>query len=409
MNIPFDELNNVDLVKYIKTYYKKLKLRKSGRVYKCLCPFHEEKSGSLVIFPNNTFKCFGCGEYGTPINFVMKMENLELREACKLLGDNTDIKVELEKPNPYHEAYKDKMTEHANRYHEHLLLDSKAMHYLKDVRGLNDDTIKLFNIGLVPNNEYQIRNDIGGIAGRLSFPIYEHKDYKYAKCIAMGYRVLDENYKGPTKYKNDVNQEGREAEEGVPAQDKRLEGVFIKSKTLFGYHIAARSVRKIGYVIIVEGYMDVASMNQAKVHNVMAPMGTSFTDEQMDMLKNLTDNILIFLDGDDAGINSMFKAIPKLYAKGFNVQMIINKSGVDPADICKKYDFDNKKINNFMLANGKPAMNVIINQEIDRYETFVTKERIKVLTKLEEMFKSVPDSPVKSVMKDTIYKKLEMK
>ena len=280
-SIPVELIKSTaNLVEYISTYYPEIPIKRSGSVHMCCCPFHEENTGSMAVWDNNTYKCFGCQKHGDIISFVMDMENIGFKEACKVIANNVGIEYVLEEPNPVHEEYKDIMNEHNRRYWRNLKVSPIALTYLMEDRKLTEETIDNFRLGYVPIDEYKNRTDIGNIAGRIAFPILENKNSENIKCIGMGYRSLNDV---KPKYINDKN-----------IQDGPLSGVFIKSDNLYGYSHAYKAIKDKGYAIVTEGYMDVISMHQAKICNTVATMGTAFTEKQIDSIKNLTNNYFIY-------------------------------------------------------------------------------------------------------------------
>lgn len=404
-------VEKMPLIDYLNTFYPYIKFKISGYVKKSCCPFHEEDSASFTIWKTYRYKCFGCGETGNVISFVMKKENLSFQEACVMIAENVGVECVLEPPNPYYEEYKKTMTDHARRYCGNLQTNSDALSYLKTKRGLTDETIKKFRLGLVPEYENNNRSDLGGLSGRISFPILENKDIRSAKCIGMGYRTLKDV--GP-KYMNDRNQVGAPEEPATettkyrPAQNINYKGVFIKGNCLYGYAFAYQAIRDSNYAIVVEGYMDTISLHQSNINNVVSCSGIELTEFQMDTLFRLTKNLTFFLDGDKAGIDSMIKKLPALILKGFNVMVIIAEGGRDPGDVCMKLKFDENKIKAYLFKQSRPAMNVIIDRAVSRYEQIVPIERIKAMEELEPFLKIISSSTQREVYKDIMCKRLDM-
>ena len=395
-SIPVDEIKHkVPLPTYIEKHYN-IPLKRSGLVYKAICPFHEENTGSFVIFKNNTYKCFGCGEHGDIITFVEKMENIDFKGACKMIAENENIEYTLEPPNPYHENYKDLMTNHCKRYFNNLRNNKAALDYLINDRKLTAKTISKFGLGYVPLDEYKNRTDIGGISGRISFPIFEDKAFKNAKCIGMGYRTL-KNEK--PKYINDKNKDDPKS---------NLYGVFIKGNCLYGYNYAEEAIRKNGYAIITEGYMDVISLHQSGIINSVGILGTSFTEAQTKKLRNITENILLFLDGDNAGVSNMIRILPMLLKEGFNVKMIIAKNNKDAADICKDNKFNTKKIKDYIYNNSKNAVEYILGLICSDYNDIVITEKRKALKKGIDLISNITNNIDKKLYLSSLYKRLDI-
>jgi DNA primase len=401
--IPIDEIkSSVKIWDIIEKYYQdEIKLRKSGDVYKGYCPFHKHNfdTPSFVVWPKtNKWHCFTDGEGGDVIDFLMKKENLEFKEACKMGADEAGIAYEIVPPNKEHEAYKDRMDEHSRRYWRNLQQSPEALHYLMNQRKLTQATINQFRLGLVPVDEYKVRTDMGGISGRIAFPILESKDIKYAKCIGMGYRQFDPKDTGP-KYINDKNR----TDDRDP-----LKGVFIKGETLYGYPWAHQTIRKNNFAIVVEGYIDVISMHQAGLTNTVGCLGTALTEHQMDTIRKMTRNIILFLDGDKAGIDNMLKVLPQLFEKDFNVLIMIAENNMDAADVCLWKNFDGNAIRQYITDNAKAAMSVVIERETKAYEQIVIRERLKAVRAVSALIEKIPAAERK-VYEDLLYKRLDIK
>ena len=401
--IPIDDIkSSVKIYTLIEKYYQdRIQLRKSGSVYKGLCPFHKEQTPSFVVWPEkNRWKCFGeCEIGGDVIDFIVKMENLSFKEACRMAADEAGIVYVETPPNPVHEAYKDLMDSHTRRYWKNLQGNTVAMSYLTNTRKLTQESITQFRLGLVPADEYKIRTDLGGISTRLSFPIMENKDEKYAKCIGMGYRQFDSKDRGP-KYINEKNHED---------DIDPLKGVFVKGDCLYGYPFAYQEIRKKNHVIITEGYLDVISLHQSGLKNSVGCMGTALTDSQMDQLRKLTRNVILFLDGDNAGVLNMFKKLPDLFDRDFNVMIVIADEGMDAAEVCVKNNFDYNAITSYITKKAKSAMMSVIERSVDNYEQTVVRERMKALREVSPLLEKIKSQGEKDVFKDMLYKRLDIK
>lgn len=389
------------IVDYVKKFYnqKIIITEESATIAKANCIWHQDKeSPSLSFFKNsNTYKCFGCGKHGDLIILVQELEGVGFQNACKIIGDNVGYEVTLTPLNPYHETYKNTMDNHTRRYWYNLRNNYMAQSYLQN-RGITQQTINEFRIGLTDTQEYLFRKEMGGIGYRISFPILEPKN-KNAKCIGMGYRaILDEK----PKYINDTNQDG------VGNKDPLLAGVFIKGNCLYGYTQAYEFIKQSNYVILVEGYMDVISLHQANIKNVVGAMGTSITPAQVILLSRLTKNVLLIMDSDNAGINSMQKILPELYRAGMTVKICILDKGKDPADICFSNNFDNGAIGKIIRDNTIDSMSFILNNTIKDYESIVIQKRKEVLKNMQPIIDSLSGID-RTVYMDVLLKRLDMK
>lgn len=317
-NIIDDILKRTDIVEYIG---KSLKLKRSGNNYFACCPFHKEKSASFSINSvNQFFHCFGCGESGDVVTFVMKYNGLDFIDAVKLLAHNAGVyipendkkisKAEIIKQKEHKATLNDTINKVVQFYQKNLTTSSIASHYLQN-RGLNLAIISKFLLGYVPNNanslttifpDYTnnkflidagltIKNDNGSIyerfRDRIMFPIRNTK----GDVIAFGGRIIA---KGEPKYLNSPETE-----------------LFNKSQELYGLFESGRQIRDKKYVIVVEGYMDVIALFQFGVDNVVATMGTSVTAEHITKLFHLCDDIYFCFDGDKAGHKAAWRALER--------------------------------------------------------------------------------------------------
>lgn len=401
MDIDTDELKTyAPIIPYVKKFYKdKINIvKESKNVAFAPCIWHSEKTASLAFFANGTYKCFGCGEHGDIIKLVQNIENLGFQEACKVIGDNVNYEITLEEPNPAFEAYKDILDNHTRRYWYNLQHNGEALKYLVCERGISKEMIDLFRLGYTDKEEYRYRTDIGGISSKIVFPILEHKR-THPKCVGMAYRGLTDE---KPKYINDINQDGREG------QDPKLTGVFIKGNLLYGMTFAYNGIKANDYLILVEGYLDVISLHQSGITNAVGSMGTTITENQIKAICNATNNVLLFLDGDKAGMSAMLKTIKDLYAAGLNVAVCVLNNGMDPADLCKALDFNNFAIRTEIKNHTKQGIEFVVNNAVEKYENIATTERMKALHCAMPIIDAVQDTAVKELYKSKLFKRLDI-
>jgi DNA primase len=309
--------DRLDIVEVIQGY---VPLKKAGRNYKGLCPFHSEKTPSFVVFPDTgTWHCFGaCGTGGDVFTFLMKQENLDFGEALRVLAQRAGVELEPHSPQVA-EAQKRldllrEINQAAATYFNHLLWHSdeaaRARAYLEQ-RGLNRETIDRFQVGYaldrwdgllryLTDKGYALddvhevgliieRDDKSGyydrFRGRVVFAIRDHR----GRVIGFGGRVLDD---GGPKYLNSPQ---------TP--------LFDKSSVLFGLDQAKAGIRTAGEAVIVEGYMDVLMAHQYGINNVVAQMGTALTEAQLKQLKRHTQRFVLALDSDVAGDQATLRGL----------------------------------------------------------------------------------------------------
>lgn len=338
-----DEVKNrCDIVSVISQY---ISLKNSGSNYSGLCPFHNEKTGSFhVNQKKQIYKCFGCGEGGDVINFIMKIENLDFIEAVKLLAEKNGIEFKTN----LSEADKAKMESiklmqdihlKAARYYFANLINSKnaGYDYLKK-RGLSDKIIKKFGLGYSLNAWNSLMQYLLSIGyekkdlvksglithkengdkyydrfrNRVMFPIFDYR----GNVIGFGGRVLDDSL---PKYLN--------------SPDSLL---FNKRFNLYGLNYAKKSISN-DTLILVEGYMDLISLYEHGIENVVATLGTALTNEQGKLIKRYASTAIISYDSDDAGVKATLRAIEILRGQNINVKVLNLKDCKDPDDFIKKY------------------------------------------------------------------------
>jgi DNA primase len=323
-------------------------LKKRGSRFIGLCPFHNEKTPSFTVTPSlNIYKCFGCGASGDPVKFLMEHEKLTYPDALKYLAAKYHIEIEetfSEKKDDVAADEKDSLyavNSFAQKFFTHYLLEndegkSIGFSYFKE-RGLTEDTIRKFQLGFAPESENALLKSAAesnftfeqlqkaGLAtirnnkqtdffrGRVMFPVHNMT----GKVLAFGGRVLKKD-SGP-KYINTPETE-----------------IYHKSQILYGIFQAKAAIRKQDECILTEGYMDVISLAQAGIENVVASSGTSLTVEQVKLIKRLTPNITILYDGDPAGIKAALRGIDIILEENLNVRIVLLPETEDPDSFVQK-------------------------------------------------------------------------
>ena len=336
--------NIVDLVgKYVK-------LKRAGTNYLGLCPFHTEKSPSFnVSATRNTYHCFGCGAGGTAIRFLMEHDGLQFVEAVKRLAEAAGIHIEesVWDANAEREAKQrsilKKVHEDIAAFYHHLLLTNEvadaARQYLKG-RSITSAVAKNWQMGYAPDNEVLLRqwamkhkysSDILVEAGimaraddgrayprfrhRLMFPIRDDS----GTVVAFSGRVLSPDQKGG-KYVNSPE---------TP--------IFSKSKILFGFDKSKRAIIKAERAIVCEGQLDIIAAFEAGVQNVIAPLGTAFTEEHAKMLRSKVKEVVLCFDSDNAGYKAAERSFQILSPAGLVVKVASLPKGEDPDSMIRKH------------------------------------------------------------------------
>lgn len=343
-----------DIVEVISDY---VTLRKKGVNYQACCPFHNEKTPSFVVSPSKgVYKCFGCGKGGNAITFVMEHESLSYAEALKTVARKYGIEVqerEMTNEDKERENRRESMmavNDFAAKYfvNEMTRTDegrSVALSYLRG-RGVSDEMIARFQLGYCPSagdamsrealakgykEEFlvdtglTIKRETGGyydrFCGRVIFPVHTVS----GRVTAFGGRTMRSD-KNVAKYVNSPESE-----------------VYSKKSVLYGLFFAKKAIQQQDCAIMVEGYLDVISMHQAGVENVVASSGTSLTVEQIQLIKRFTKNMTVIYDGDSAGLKASLRGIDMILREGMNVRVVQLPEEDDPDTFARRHTSEQLK------------------------------------------------------------------
>ena len=345
-----------------------VQLKRAGSNFKGLSPFHEEKSPSFVVSPSKQiWKDFSTGKGGTAISFLMEIESFTYPEALRHAAKKYGIEIE-ENVREYSEEEKQSQTERdllykihevANDFFQNQLWESEegkmiAYSYFKE-RELRDDIIKKFQLGYSPEKKNaftefalekayskdileksglsifpeNLPSGIDRFRDRVVFPIHSFS----GRVLGFGARILKNNVK-TAKYLNSPETE-----------------IYHKSSVLYGLNQSKQSISRKNLCLLVEGYMDVVSLHQSGIENVVASSGTSLTTEQIKLIKRLTENVTILFDGDKAGIKASFRSIDMLLSEGMNIRVLLFPDGDDPDSFARKHP--QEYVENFIDKEAK--------------------------------------------------------
>lgn len=348
MRIPENTINEIrntaNVLDIISGY---VQLRKRGKNYVGLCPFHQEKTASFTVSEEKQiFNCFGCGVGGNVFKFLMEYKNLSFVEAVQEVAETVGIKINYDKDTyseeqSIQEAYFD-INVFTAKYFSNNLLNSKdgeiARSYFKN-RNIKVQTQKQFGLGYArqewenllfyfQENKIDLekalelglidKRDDGGFydkfRGRIIFPIFSPN----GRVIAFGGRILEEAK--VAKYLN--------SPESI---------IYSKRRSLYGLFHSKEEIRSSSKAILVEGYMDLISLFQHGIKNVVASSGTSLTDDQAQLLSRFTKNIIVLFDADDAGQKAALRSIEILLKQDFDVRVVLLPDKEDPDSFINKY------------------------------------------------------------------------
>lgn len=346
-----------DIVEVVSGY---VSLKKSGRNFKGLCPFHSEKTPSFMVSPEKQiYHCFGCGVGGNVFNFLTKIDNITFVEAIKKLGERASINVfegfssypdeRAEERKALYNLYERVM----NFYHDSLLQNKEsigAREYLGK-RGITPHIIDKFKIGyaskrgdallkefLGKNYSLDLLKKSGLISfsekrkrfldffwNRIIFPIFDSQ----GRIVAFGGRVIDGSL---PKYINSSES-----------------AIYNKRKVLYGLNFASAKIRDLKQVLVLEGYIDVLTTHQYGMENAVATLGTALTSEHINILKRYTEQVVIVYDSDTAGVSAALRGVEQLIDSGLKIKVIALPQGLDPDDLFRK---KGREVFNNLLENS---------------------------------------------------------
>jgi DNA primase len=352
--IPYETVDRIiDAARIEEVVGDFVTLKRRGANYTACCPFHNEKTPSFYVSPSKgIYKCFGCGKSGTAVGFVMEHESLSYVEALKYLAKKYHIEVVEKEESAEEIAQKQHneslllVSEYAGKFFKDSLQTQEGQtigyQYLRS-RGLEDETIRKYGLGWGPTDRkafadkarsqgYKedflvetglcIRYDDGRLVDRFSdrviFPIHSVS----GRVIGFGGRTLKTD-KSVAKYQNSPTSE-----------------IYDKRHTLYGIYFAKNEMSRQDKCILVEGYLDVLSMHQLGITNVVASSGTSLTVEQIRLIRKFTPNVTIIYDGDAAGIKAALRGIGLVLKEGLNVKVVLLPEGMDPDDFARRHTLE---------------------------------------------------------------------
>ena len=399
-----------DIVDVISQY---VRLKRSGRNYFGLCPFHNEKSPSFSVSPDKQiFHCFGCGVGGNVFTFLMKIEGISFIEAIQNLAERANIvlpKLENNEESGKEElkAKVYKVNEFAAEYyHKNLYLPTAkiAQEYVKK-RKLSNETLKSFRIGFSGKfdelykelkkqgfaeteilesglvNKSDRGQYIDRYRNRLMFPICDVR----GRVIAFGGRVLDDS---KPKYIN--------SPENV---------VYSKGRHLFGLNVAKKGQGVLKKILIVEGYMDVISLHQRGITNVVAPLGTALTQQQGWLLRKNAEQIILSFDSDEAGLNAKIRALDILQNMGCDLRVLNMEGAKDPDEYIVK--FGNARFTN-LIEKALSVVEFKVKLLKDKLNLENVNDKIKFLNEIAKIISKIDNNMEREVYIDRISKEYDI-
>lgn len=368
--------SRIDIVELISEY---ISLKKAGKNFLGLCPFHNEKTPSFTVNrEKQMYYCFGCGEKGDVFAFLMRLHNTTFPDTLKLLARRTGVILPTSSFRGDGKSQLNareqiiQINQIAAAYYKDNLFSpggKAASSYLKE-RGLKESTIEVFSLGYALDGWRYLRNHLerkkqslkmAGEAGlivakddrpdvlydrfrnRLMFPV---KDVD-GRIIAFGGRILGD---GEPKYLNSPES---------PA--------YIKGRQLYGLNLAKEEIRRCGYVILVEGYFDLIVLWNAGIKNVVATLGTALTKDHVALIRRYTDQVAITFDSDEAGKKALARSVEMFIAAHMDARAVVLPEGLDPDDFVRRYGGEALK----RMVEGAPSIvDYYIENAIGRGNSF---------------------------------------
>lgn len=384
-------------------------LRRQGSNFKCLCPFHSERTPSCTVYRDTqSFYCFGCGAGGDVITFIKRIENLNYIEAVRFLADRAGLTVPENNYNDKTLKEKSKTfeinRETANFYYKNLLSgdDKRGLAYFKS-RNLLPQTIKKYGLGYAPDSWNSLRDHLRSLGfkdsemitagvcrssqkgcydvfrGRVMFPIIDLR----GNVIAFGGRII--------------------SGEGAKYINSSDTPVFKKSRNLFSLNHAKNAASK--KLILAEGYMDVITINQAGFENVVATLGTALTPEQARIMSQYANEVIIAYDSDIAGQEATQKAINLLNAAGVTTKIIKMESAKDPDEYIKKFGNTRFKL---LLENSGDAIAFELEKCKNGLDISKEEDKVVYLRKIVSVISALDDPLQRSVYISKISKETDI-
>ncbi|SES65489.1 DNA primase [Thalassotalea agarivorans] len=408
-----DLLARADIVEIIDA---RVPLKKAGKNYQACCPFHTEKTPSFSVSQDKQFyHCFGCGEHGNAISFIMEFDRLEFPDAVEELASFYGMEVPREERNQtpaqiaqHHQQQQQKQDDFAlmqeiSRFYQLQLRQASdkatAIDYLKG-RGLSGEIVKAFGIGYISDawdgmmNQFAttqslskqlvdlgmaIESDKGGkpydrFRGRIMFPIHDRR----GRVIGFGGRVLGD---GTPKYLN--------------SPETRI---YHKGQELYGLFEAKKTNKQLEQLIIVEGYMDVVALAQHGVTNAVASLGTSTTFEQLQLLFRTVKEVVCCYDGDRAGREAAWRAMENalpLIRDGISLKFVFVPDGEDPDSLVRS---KGKAAFEEIIAQAQPLSAFLFEQLLTQVDTNTLEGKAALVDKFQPLLKKLPESVLKEAI-----------
>jgi len=404
-----DLIARVDIIEVLGN---RIQLKKAGKEFKSVCPFHDDSNPSLTISPAKGFyHCFSCGAHGTAVGFLMNYEHLSFVEAIESLASSLGVEIPYEQnqqPIKKKNNLFDLLEKIQNHYQLELKNEKKAIEYLKN-RGITGKIAKRFNIGYAPSGWRNVLDKFGQSSTeidklttlgliipkdnnnhydrfreRIMFPIRDSR----GRFIGFGGRILNQDQ---PKYLNSPE---------TP--------LFHKGRELYGLYECQQALRKIEKLVVVEGYMDVISLAQHGVDYAVASMGTATTDDHFKRLFRLTDYVYFCFDGDQAGLDAAWRALKNALPhirEGRQIKFVFLPENDDPDTFIKK---NSAAIFEKELNNGTDLSDFLIKKLSKNIDTKSIDGKARLAEKAKPLIGNIPTGIYKELIIDKLSESISL-
>jgi len=372
--------SRLDIVDVISEY---VPLKKAGQNWKGLCPFHSEKTPSFMVNPSKQiYHCFGCGSGGDIFTFLIKYENMSFKESLDILAKKAGVEIQRYKKPAGGEGEKESLLnlyrDASIFYQDNLLRHAGALSYLKG-RGITSEAIKLFSLGYAPEKW-------DGLLAYLQKKGYKAEMMKKAGLIIAGTKGYYDTFRNRIIFpildlRGDVIAfGGRVIDDSMPKYLNSPESpIFYKGKILYGLNIAKDAIKKKGFAMFVEGYLDVITSHMNGFQNTVAPLGTALTPGHGNLIKRFAQEAILVFDGDTAGISAAKRSIGILLESGINAKVVPLPEGEDP--------------DSFIRSKGSSSFKDLLEKPLSLVDFFTMQrgEKHHIAHEALELISKIPD------------------
>ena len=422
--------DRIDIVDLVQAHVPSLK--KAGRSYKGLCPFHQEKSPSLVVFPDSqNFHCFGCGKGGDLFTFTMLVENIEFRDALRDLAQRAGVTLDtMVTVTPEHDSHRRSLVEVnelAATFFAHVLAKAPqgaAGREMVEARGISPEMVERFRLGFAPDSWSDLLNFLvsRNVPAEKAFEVglvqeREHGGHydRFRNRLMFPIRNRDVEILGFG---------GRAIGDGIPKYlNSPQTTIFDKGSLVYGLDLAKDHIRQSGDVVIVEGYMDAIAAHQFGYGNVVASMGTALTETQVSIVKRGANRIVLALDADAAGQMATIRGIETMQdsldadmepipdASGVirferklktDISVVSLPQGKDPDELIRRAPESWPGV----ISSAKPFMDFVIDTLTRTVDPSNAKQKSEIVAQAAPLLQQIPDRIVQGHYIGTLARKL---